>query len=1084
MMNKVLILVSILISNFAIAQNECNLDDSLYINSSAPGPDVNNNYLPGTTVEFCYEINYYKEVNINFLHGVIPTLGNGYDASTLTATVTPPPAADNEIGSQWNWLPAGTVAYNNFSGLGKYPDGTPMGEGWWFQSVNSPGYTPPIGSLDPDLSWGDGCSNLTLTTPSESTCLGAGGTWLGGSTNNCVLTNCLGGLPAGSLTWRFCFSVVTLAAYDCDVPLDFNISVETFADGETGVWTDLGCVNDTSTTLSVSSPSPAPIFISLDSVIDPTCNGDNDGYIDASATGGYGTLLFNINGGAYSTTNIWSSLSAGTYTIGIIDDIGCTDTLDVTLVDPIIPASPIMGYNNPICTGTSLMLSASTLTGTTVTNYSWTGPSTFSSSLQAPTIVGATVANTGIYNLTADVDGCPSATGILNVNILPIATKTVAVNVCSGNNHTYADGTISTNITSDESHVSNLVGQAANMCDSVVTENITVLPIAKKTVAINVCSGNNHTYADGTISTNITSDESHVSNLVGQAANMCDSVVTENITVLPIATKTVAVNVCSGNNHTYADGTISTNITSDESHVSNLVGQAANMCDSIVTENITVLPIATKTEAVNVCSGNNHTYADGTISTNITSDESHVSNLVGQAANMCDSIVTENITVLSVPISNQSISNCDSLAVNGVMYYSTQNVIDTLVGQAANSCDSIITTNLIITNSTYGTDVHVACDSYTWMDGQTYTSSNTLATHIISNVANCDSVITLDLTINNRVVYNQSLTNCDSLSVNGTIYYSSQMVYDTLIGQASNMCDSIVITDLTINNAVTTMETKVSCGPTMINGTLYSTDTVVVDFFPAGTTTNCDSTHITDLSINTFALTNLTFTDCDSAVVFGTTFMADTVLYDTLVNGSAQNCDSITIITVSVNYTPTTNQMLTKCDSMIVNGNMYYSTQMVYDTLSGSLCDSIVITDLTINSGATYTDSVTITTGDSLFVGGAFQTNPGTFYDTLMTSANCDSIVTTILDVLIGIEESIKTSIKVYPNPLQDVLFINADTRLNSIELIDTKGRLVRAIKLNDSKTSIDIKDLKAGMYFYKIITINNELLRGKLIKE
>lgn len=49
-----------------------------------------------------------------------------------------------------------------------------------------------------------------------------------------------------------------------------------------------------------------------------------------------------------------------------------------------------------------------------------------------------------------------------------------------------------------------------------------------------------------------------------------------------------------------------------------------------------------------------------------------------------------------------------------------------------------------------GTDVLTACDSITWIDGVTYTSSNNSATHnIIGGAANgCDSLVTLDLTIN------------------------------------------------------------------------------------------------------------------------------------------------------------------------------------------------------------------------------------------------------------------------------------------------------------------------------------------------
>ncbi len=71
-----------------------------------------------------------------------------------------------------------------------------------------------------------------------------------------------------------------------------------------------------------------------------------------------------------------------------------------------------------------------------------------------------------------------------------------------------------------------------------------------------------------------------------------------------------------------------------------------------------------------------------------------------------------------------------------------------------------MTLDLTINNSTTGTDVQTACDSYTWIDGNTYTSNNNSATFTLTNAAGCDSVVTLDLTIDtvNIVVTNNSPT--------------------------------------------------------------------------------------------------------------------------------------------------------------------------------------------------------------------------------------------------------------------------------------------------------------------------------------
>ena len=59
-----------------------------------------------------------------------------------------------------------------------------------------------------------------------------------------------------------------------------------------------------------------------------------------------------------------------------------------------------------------------------------------------------------------------------------------------------------------------------------------------------------------------------------------------------------------------------------------------------------------------------------------------------------------------------------------------------------------------------GTDIRTECNSYTWIDGNTYTASNNTATfNIVAGAANgCDSLVTLDLTINSVSDLTTSIT--------------------------------------------------------------------------------------------------------------------------------------------------------------------------------------------------------------------------------------------------------------------------------------------------------------------------------------
>ncbi len=70
----------------------------------------------------------------------------------------------------------------------------------------------------------------------------------------------------------------------------------------------------------------------------------------------------------------------------------------------------------PYCNGATISLSTPTVSGA---DYFWTGPNGFSSTLQNPTIPNATVANAGIYGVTATVGGCASAAANTSVVVSP-----------------------------------------------------------------------------------------------------------------------------------------------------------------------------------------------------------------------------------------------------------------------------------------------------------------------------------------------------------------------------------------------------------------------------------------------------------------------------------------------------------------------------------------------------------------------------------------------------------------------------------------------------------------------------------------
>ena len=93
------------------------------------------------------------------------------------------------------------------------------------------------------------------------------------------------------------------------------------------------------------------------------------------------------------------------------------------------PATPTVSNNGPVCQGTSLTLSTPNVTGG---SFAWTGPSSYSSSVQNPQVSASAATNMeGDYFVTVTVNGCPSASSLattVTVKATPAAPTITASN--------------------------------------------------------------------------------------------------------------------------------------------------------------------------------------------------------------------------------------------------------------------------------------------------------------------------------------------------------------------------------------------------------------------------------------------------------------------------------------------------------------------------------------------------------------------------------------------------------------------------------------------------------------------------------
>jgi hypothetical protein len=144
-----------------------------------------------------------------------------------------------------------------------------------------------------------------------------------------------------------------------------------------------------------------------------------------------------------------------------------------------------------------------------------------------------------------------------------------------------------------------------------------------------------------------------------------------------------------------------------------------------------------------------------------------------------------------------TLSSCDSLISPSGQYtwYSNGTYLDTIPNSAG--CDSLMTINLTILNSSSASFSASACDAYSWL-GNTLTASGTYVDTVV-NAAGCDSIVTLNLTINSSFSQTDVITACDSYFWRGQTYNVSGIYSDSL--NTVNGCDSIYVLDLTVNNA-------------------------------------------------------------------------------------------------------------------------------------------------------------------------------------------------------------------------------------------------------------------------------------------
>ena len=573
------------------------------------------------------------------------------------------------------------------------------------------------------------------------------------------------------------------------------------------------------------------------------------------------------------------------------------------------------------------------------------------------------------------VNGCDSIV-TLTVNVKTYYNTTVEYTACDEflwdlNGETY-----------NESGNYNHTIIAVNNCDSVVTLALT---INKSTTGVDEQTAcNRYTWIDGETYT----ASNNTATFTMENAAGCDSVITLDLTVNysnNYEFTDVACDVYTWNGATYS-----------QSGDYTYAGTNMDGCDSVVTMHLTVNNSTTSVITDEACesytweTGNGQTY---------TESGNYTFAIVNGNAIGCDSVITLALNIKKATRGIDVQTACENFTwIDGETYYASNDEATYTLENAA-GCDSVVTLNLTINYATHGTDKQSACESFTWIDGETYYASNDEATYTLTGANGCDSVVTLDLTINTPSTGIDVQTACDTYTwMDGNVYTASnnEATY-TLANADMNGCDSIVTLNLTINNSTTSSEVAATCGEFEWHGQSYSQNGLYR--FDTINAVGCDSTVYLSLVVNQSISTTSEATACDSYEWNGETYTESGVY--TFTSQTDGGCESIATLLLTIKKSTNNAENVTVCDNYTWN-NTQYSTSgdYTYSYTNAAGCASTDTLHLTINASTTETvnatacDSYTWQNGN-----GNTYLQSGTYTWNTTNANNCNHVVTLNLTI-------------------------------------------------------------------------------------
>ena len=227
----------------------------------------------------------------------------------------------------------------------------------------------------------------------------------------------------------------------------------------------------------------------------------------------------------------------------------------------------------------------------------------------------------------------------------------------------------------------------------------------------------------------------------------------------------------------------------------------------------------------------------------------------------CLSTDTLHFTLRTTPYINDYDDNgCDSLVLPwGETVYTDGLYPHTYT--SVNSCDSIVTVNVMIHASTSSSFNDVACDSLVLPWGEVARITGEY-THTYQTIHSCDSVVTANVTINPSASYSYDVAECVSYSLPwGGSATTTGSYSHSYSGAAANGCDSVVIVNVSINSNSSTINAT-GCNNVQLPWTSVNASGTYTNVYTNAN--GCDSTVTAIVTVK-----KSTYNSIDTSVVGG-----------------------------------------------------------------------------------------------------------------------------------------------------------------------------------------------------------------------